>query len=201
MQLQIDEVESPIGTILLVAGAGALCALDFANCRERMLSLLGARYGRTRLEPATDPGGYTTRLRAYLDGDLDAVADIPVETGGTAFQRRVWSSLRQVPRGSTTTYGALAGALGAPTAARAVGLANSRNPVAIVIPCHRVVGANGSLTGYAGGIDRKRWLLAHEGAGLGTDLFSPRRRPASQRSAWGENKSVPRFTTAVSPRR
>jgi methylated-DNA-[protein]-cysteine S-methyltransferase len=103
-------------------------------------------------------------VRAYLAGSYGAIDGIPVDTGGTPFQRRVWSALRRIPAGQTLTYGALARRLGTPAASRAVGRAVSLNPVAIVVPCHRVIGADGRLTGYAGGLDRKRWLLAHERA-------------------------------------
>ena len=163
MQLQIDEINSEIGGLLLVTGSDGLCALDFADCRERMQRLLAARFGRVDLTPSTDAGGHSSRVRAYLDGNLDALDDVPVDPGGTAFQQQVWSALRRVPRGTTASYAELARAIGRPSAARAVGAANARNPVALAIPCHRVVGADGSLSGYAGGLHRKRWLLAHEG--------------------------------------
>jgi methylated-DNA-[protein]-cysteine S-methyltransferase len=107
-----------------------------------------------------------SRLGDYFAGDLDALADIPVNPGGTPFQRSVWSALRRVAPGQTVAYRDLARAIGAPAAVRAVGAANGANPIAIVIPCHRAIGADGSLTGYAGGLERKRWLLAHEGQQL-----------------------------------
>lgn len=180
MELRLDEIESPIGTMTLVADSEALCALDFADCRARMVSLLEARYGRLRLTTATDPCGYASRLRAYLGGELDALDDIPVETGGTSFQRRVWSALRDIAPGTTVSYRQLGSSIGRPTAARAVGMATSRNPVALVVPCHRVVGADGSLTGYGGGVERKRWLLRHEGVELQSEISQnkPRRNPA-----------------------
>jgi methylated-DNA-[protein]-cysteine S-methyltransferase len=103
-------------------------------------------------------------LQAYFEGDLDAVTCLPTATNGTDFQRTVWDALRRIPVGHTISYGALAVQIGRPTAMRAVGLANGANPIAIVIPCHRVIGANASLTGYGGGLDRKRWLLQHESA-------------------------------------
>ncbi len=166
MELQFTEVESPIGTIILVANGGALCALDFADRRARMLSLLQARYGGVSLKRSANPGGCDSRVRAYLDGNLDALSDIPVDLGGTAFQREVWSALRQVRPGTTVSYAKLAASIGHPTAVRAVGATNARNPIALVVPCHRVIGADGSLTGYAGGLDRKRWLLRHEGVAV-----------------------------------
>ncbi len=166
MNLRIDRIESPIGTVTIVADGECLCALDFDDHGARMELLLRKRYGTFRLAEANDPLGFSSRIRAYLSGDLASIEDLPVQLGGTPFQRRVWSALRAIPAGTTSTYGAIAALLGQPKASRAVGLANSLNPVAIVVPCHRVVGANRTLTGYAGGLDRKHWLLEHEGAAL-----------------------------------
>jgi methylated-DNA-[protein]-cysteine S-methyltransferase len=166
MELRIDEVRSPIGTIVVVAGPDALCALDFDDCRDRMLALLDARYGRVKLRRARDPGGFSGRVRAYLDGDLAALDDVPVDLRGTPFQRKVWSALRRIACGTTASYGEIARAVGRPRAVRAVGATNGRNPVALVVPCHRVIGADGSLSGYAGGLTRKRWLLRHEGVAI-----------------------------------
>lgn len=163
MTLAVDRIESPIGTINLVASESALIALDFADCMDRMLSYLKMRYRDVDLTPRPDPNGYSTRVRGYLEGDLRALDPIPVDAGGTEFQKRVWSALRTIAPGQTRSYGEIAAQIGQPAAARAVGMANSRNPVAIVVPCHRVIGSNNKLAGYAGGIDRKRWLLAHEG--------------------------------------
>ncbi len=164
MKLYTDRIETTIGTILIATDDASLCALDFADTRERMLSGLRARYGEVELAHQ-DPLGCASRVRAYLAGELDALDDVPVDTGGTPFQRRVWAALRQIPCGSAISYGELATAIGAPRAARAVGAANARNPVAIAVPCHRVIGSSGALTGYAGGLERKRWLLAHEERG------------------------------------
>jgi methylated-DNA-[protein]-cysteine S-methyltransferase len=104
----------------------------------------------------------TDRLAAYFAGDLFAVDAIETRTGGTPFQRAVWSALRPIPPGTTVSYGELARAIGRPAASRAVGAANGANPIAIVVPCHRVIGANRTLTGYGGGLARKAWLLEHE---------------------------------------
>jgi methylated-DNA-[protein]-cysteine S-methyltransferase len=106
----------------------------------------------------------STRLRRYFQGDVEAIDGVSVDMGGTVLQRRVWATLRGIPAGTTVTYGDLARAVGRPNAARAIGMINGQNPVAIVVPCHRVVGADASPTGYAGGLWRKRWLLHHEGA-------------------------------------
>ncbi|MGH9614351.1 MAG: methylated-DNA--[protein]-cysteine S-methyltransferase [Bryobacteraceae bacterium] len=162
--LLLDRIESPIGTVLLVSDGESLCALDFDDCEERMNALLRKRYDDFALQPTSDPQGFSTRLRAYFAGGFAALNDVPASTGGTDFQRQVWNALRTIPRGATRSYGEIAAQIGKANASRAVGLANSLNPIAIAIPCHRVVGANSALTGYAGGLDRKRWLLAHEGA-------------------------------------
>lgn len=164
MNLQIDRFDSPLGAITLVADGGVLCTLDFADCDARMQKLLARRFGDARLAPAKNPGGLSARLNAYFDGDLGALEDIAVQGRGTPFQEDVWRTLRKVGPGETIGYGALAARIGRPGAARAVGSANRLNPIALVIPCHRVIGSGGALTGYAGGIDRKRWLLRHEGA-------------------------------------
>jgi methylated-DNA-[protein]-cysteine S-methyltransferase len=124
-----------------------------------------ARDSAPTLTPRSNPGGLTAALRAYFAGDLGAIDGLPVATGGTDFQRAVWAALREIPCGETRSYGELAQRIGHPTAVRAVGLANGANPVAVVVPCHRVIGADGSLTGYGAGIERKRWLLAHERRG------------------------------------
>src|SRR5690606_4692756 len=110
------------------------------------------------------PRAVRTAVSAYFGGDLTALDGLTVQTGGTDFQRSVWTALRAIPAGQTRSYGQLAAAIGSPKAVRAAGLANGQNPIAVIVPCHRVIGANGTLTGYAGGLERKRWLLAHEGA-------------------------------------
>lgn len=166
MILRIDRIESPIGVLTLVAGPDVLLALDFEECRDRLLAPLLARYPDVSMVEAADPNGYSGRIRAYLDGDLRAIDEIPVEPGGTPFQRSVWSALRAIPAGTATSYGALASKLGRPGASRAVGAANARNPICLVIPCHRLVSSTGTLIGYSGGLHRKRWFLAHEGVRL-----------------------------------
>jgi methylated-DNA-[protein]-cysteine S-methyltransferase len=166
VHLLIDRVDSPLGTILLVSDGDHLCALDFDDCETRMTARLEARYGRFRLARVADPLGASGRIRAYLARDHGALDDIPVSAGGTPWEHRVWTALRSIPVGTTLSYGDLARRLGCPRSIRAVGAANARNPVAIVVPCHRLIGAGGRLTGYAGGLDRKRWLLRHEGVVL-----------------------------------
>jgi methylated-DNA-[protein]-cysteine S-methyltransferase len=150
---------------------GRMRALDFLDFESRMRRLLRLQYGVDGrdfiLEGRTAPPAIACALRDYFAGDLEATDAIPVATNGTAFQRDVWAALRTIRAGTTLSYAALARQLGRPKSVRAVGLANGANPVAIVVPCHRVIGADGNLTGYGGGIDRKRWLLAHEGIVLG----------------------------------
>ncbi len=166
MDLLLDAFHSPLGPVAVASDGRALVALDFCS-PERMAARLRARFGDgVAIREVQDPLGLTARASAYFAGDLGALAAVPVDGGGTAFQRRVWAALRDIPAGGTESYSALAARLGMPRASRAVGLANGRNPIAIAVPCHRVVGADGSLTGYAGGIERKRWLLAHERAAL-----------------------------------
>jgi len=160
--LLLDDIASPIGRISIAAREGRLCALEFG--RARLEQQLAPRYGGAPRRRARDPFGISTRIRAYLAGDLAALDHIPVEAAGTVFQRRVWRALRRIPAGRTMTYGELARALDHRAAARAVGAANGRNPISIVVPCHRLVGGDASLTGYGGGLWRKRWLLSHEGA-------------------------------------
>jgi methylated-DNA-[protein]-cysteine S-methyltransferase len=154
---------SPVGELAAYTYQGALCALSFVSGRYDPLAVLSARLGGVQAHEG-DPLGVAGRFRDYFRGELDALDGIPVETGGTPFQRRVWEALRTIPVGTTLSYLALAQRVGAPDAVRAVGAANGANPVAIVLPCHRVIGSNGRLVGYGGGLDRKRWLLAHEKA-------------------------------------
>ncbi|MFT3928508.1 MAG: methylated-DNA--[protein]-cysteine S-methyltransferase [Myxococcales bacterium] len=163
MPLRVERHLSPLGPLLLVTSQdGTLRALDYEAYRDRMLRLLALHYGECALTPSPGSPSLARALADYFTGDLERLEALPVATGGTAFQREVWRALRAIPAGTRLSYGELAARLGRPSAARAVGLANGANPIAIVVPCHRVIGANGSLTGYAGGVERKRWLLEHE---------------------------------------
>lgn len=166
----LDLLPTPIGAMLLVSDDdGRLRAADFHDYEERMHRLLRLHYassGGYSLRKARTPASIRERVEAYFDGRLDAIDAIEVRTGGTAFQQQVWRALRAIGAGQTETYGALAARIGALKAVRAVGAANGANPVGVIVPCHRVIGADGSLTGYGGGIERKRWLLQHEGAAL-----------------------------------
>jgi methylated-DNA-[protein]-cysteine S-methyltransferase len=165
LHLLIDRIETPIGELLLVADdAGKVRAIDWADYELRMLRLLRLHYGKDgfRLEQAHNPHGLRDTINRYFAGNIGAIDEMPVQTAGTAFQRSVWNELRKIPSGAPVSYGKLAEQIARPKAVRAVGLANGSNPIGIVVPCHRVIGSNGSLTGYGGGLERKRWLLEHE---------------------------------------
>ena len=164
MMLEVGKFRSPIGEIVVAVHAGRLCALSFAEQWPRRRAQLEKRFGQVEFRDAADPGGVITCLERYFARDFDALDAIAVDTGGTPFQQRVWKELRKIRPGQTVSYAHIAAAIGAPSAVRAVGAANGSNPVGIVLPCHRVIGSNGQLTGYGGGIERKRWLLAHESA-------------------------------------
>ena len=168
LALLIDRLATPIGELLIVADSdGNLRTIDWTDHDARMRRLMDRYYGKGRytLTPARDPGGLTSAMRAYFKGDIDAIDRQPVDrTVGTPFQKSVWRALRKIPKGKTITYAELARRIGKPRAVRAAGLANGQNPISIVVPCHRVIGSNGTLTGYGGGLPRKKWLLEHEGA-------------------------------------
>ncbi len=167
IRLLLDRTDTPVGELVIVTDAeGRLRVVDWTDHDGRMRLLLERRYGKDgfSLESASDPHGRMSALRAYLAGDVAAIDALPVAAPGTAFQQTVWRALRQIPAGQTISYGELARRIRSPDAVRAVGLANGANPVGIVVPCHRVIGADGSLTGYGGGLPRKRWLLDHERA-------------------------------------
>lgn len=163
-ELCVNQMDSPVGSLMLVWREAALCALGFDDREERVAASLKGRFGPVKLSRASDSHGFRSRMKDYFAGDLEVLEQIAVDAGGTEFQQGVWRLLRRIPAGKTATYGELAEKLGSPGAARAVGLANGSNPVAIVVPCHRVIGSAGKLVGYGGGIDRKRWLLTHEHA-------------------------------------
>jgi methylated-DNA-[protein]-cysteine S-methyltransferase len=166
LQLLMDRTDTPVGEFFIVADReGNLRAAAWTDHEERMRQSLRVQYGENefRVEAAHDPNGLTSAISAYFAGELAAIDNLPVRTAGTPFQREVWSALREIPCGKTISYGQIAERIGRPTAVRAVGLANGSNPICVVVPCHRVIGANGSLTGYGGGLERKRWLLDHEG--------------------------------------
>jgi methylated-DNA-[protein]-cysteine S-methyltransferase len=163
----LDRLETPIGTALLVTdGDGILRALDWEDHEPRMTELLRLHYGDVILRDARSPRHVRAALSGYFNGDLTSLTAIKWRVAGTPFQRKVWNALPTIPPGATMSYGALAAQLGMPKAVRAVGHANGSNPISVVVPCHRLIGANGSLVKYGGGLMRKRWLLEHEGAAL-----------------------------------
>jgi methylated-DNA-[protein]-cysteine S-methyltransferase len=165
LPLVAETIATPLGAVLLVTDReDHVRAADFADCENRLRRLLDRRLGRSGYELARGsvPKAIETALEAYLSGDLSALGRIPLKTGGTAFQDAVWAALRSVEPGRPVTYAALAHRLGRAGSARAVGHANGANPICIVISCHRLIGADGALTGYSGGLARKRWLLDHE---------------------------------------
>jgi len=163
MDLFSKELSSPIGRLTAVVSEAGLCRLAFPGEGDLEADLT-RRFGDATLRRGAPPGDVIERLLAYFGGELGALDAIPVDLHGTEFQRKVWRALRRIRIGKVISYGELARRIGAPTAVRAVGLANGANPVPVVVPCHRVIGSNGKLTGYGGGLDRKAWLLRHEGA-------------------------------------
>jgi methylated-DNA-[protein]-cysteine S-methyltransferase len=172
LPLLMDRIDTPLGELFLVADEdGNLRATAWADYETHLRPSLQLHYGKNgfTIGPARDPSGLTEAICRYFAGDLAAIDTLPVQTAGTTFQREVWCALREIPCGTTISYATLARRIGRPNAVRAVGLANGSNPVGVVVPCHRVIGSNGSLTGYGGGIERKRWLLRHEHA-LPSDL-------------------------------
>lgn len=163
-RLLIDRFTTPVGEIALLADeSGRLRALGFREGHRRMERELESSAQR-ELYPADNPGGLSAAVRRYFSGELGAIEGLPVLMEGTDFQLRVWRALCEIPCGQTRSYADIARRIGNPAAVRAVGLANGKNPIGIVVPCHRVIGADGTLTGYGGGIERKRWLLNHESA-------------------------------------
>jgi len=165
VRLFASPVATPIGEMYALASGSALCALEFGGGGRR--ARLEARRRRW-FPPHTIEEGeapVTARVREWLDGyfaGIEARVDLPLAFYGAAFEQRVWRALLEIPAGETRSYGAIAKSLGSAGASRAVGLANGANPIAIIVPCHRVIGSSGSLTGYGGGLERKRWLLDHE---------------------------------------
>ena len=163
----IDRISTPIGELVIIADTdGKLRAIDWTDHDKRMTQLNDRYYGKGRytLTPKRDPGGLSSAMRRYFKGEIGVLKDLSVATSGTAFQTSVWKALRKINDGTAISYAELARRIGKPKAVRAAGLANGQNPISIVVPCHRVIGSNGTLTGYGGGLPRKKWLLEHEGA-------------------------------------
>lgn len=158
----LGQLDSPIGPLSIAERGGRVCLLHFGGDGPEVRAMLARWYPSQPVQTSPGPGASRDALLAYFSGQVDALDGIPVAMNGTPFQKRVWEALRSVRAGTTATYSQIAQAVGAPAAVRAVGAANGANPVALIVPCHRIIGANGSLTGYGGGLDRKRWLLDHE---------------------------------------
>jgi methylated-DNA-[protein]-cysteine S-methyltransferase len=164
----IDRFDSPLGALDVVWSRAGLHLIQFVESaanQQHALARLGIRPQPAMLAD-TD---YGAALADYFAGQVKALDAVPVATQGSAFQRAVWHALREIPAGATLSYGALAERIGRKHASRAVGRANASNPIAIVVPCHRVIGADGRVAGYAGGIEKKRWLLRHEGIEIDDD--------------------------------
>jgi methylated-DNA-[protein]-cysteine S-methyltransferase len=163
MSIKLSELDSPLGTLVALHSRAGLHVMEFGDRwleqADRYLRLLGSKPAH-----APAPKLLASALKAYFEGRLDALDSIEVDLHGTPFQHRVWKALRGIKPGRTLSYGELARRIRRPAAARAVAAANGANPVALVIPCHRVIAGNGKLWGYGGGLDRKHWLLVHEGA-------------------------------------
>lgn len=167
LQFSLSRMSTPIGEMLVVTDREQrLRALEWHDHEERMHGLMERFYkGRpVRLSDGAMPRELKDAFEAYFAGLLNVIDGLDVVMPGTAFQQSAWITLRTIPAGETLSYGEQAARMGRPNSMRAVGAANGANPVGLVVPCHRVIGANGSLSGYGGGIERKRWLLEHEGA-------------------------------------
>lgn len=163
--LTLTRLATPIGQALLVTDSdGALRAFNWDDYEPQMRRWLDRRYAGAPLTEGEGARPVRDAFEAYFAGEVRALEAVPWRAAGTDFQQQVWRALCSIPAGETLSYAKLAERVGRPAAVRAVGLANGANPVALVAPCHRVIGANGTLTGYGGGLHRKRWLLAHEGA-------------------------------------
>lgn len=166
IRLSQSFIETPVATMRAIAVDDALCSLEFF--REGRMARLNARLARwfkdAEIVDGTTPVIEQTRewLRGYFAGESADISGLALEMRGAPFELRVWSALRKIPAGTTTSYGAIAREIGSPDASRAVGMANGANPIAIIVPCHRVIGSNGTLTGYGGGLETKSWLLGHE---------------------------------------
>ena len=159
-----ERLETPVGPMVLIAKDGVVLLFEFESTPGRVQRQMRARFGDVELTPTSNPFGISDKIRAYFAGDINAIDDLLTDGGGTEFEQSVWAELRLIPAGTTVSYGSIARKLGDIQHSRAVGTANGKNPIAVIVPCHRVIGADGSMAGYGGGIARKEWLLRHEGA-------------------------------------
>lgn len=162
MLLFYDLIDTPLGPMSLVCDTVAVRYLNFIDDRATDRQCRQQDFVDHTLVDLANPRGFSDRIRDYFGGDVHALECIPTEPGGTPFQQQVWNALRNIPAGSTISYSEQAAAIGRPRATRAVGMTNGRNPICLILPCHRVIGRNGRLTGYAGGLMRKQWLLDFE---------------------------------------
>jgi len=162
MPLFVATLQTPIGPIEIVTKGGILCGITFEGHGASTRAWMEKRFGEIAIEQHDSLGEVTDRITAYFAGDVSAVEPLPADTGGTTFQRLVWEALRKIKPGTTVSYGEMAKMIGRENAARAVGMAAGRNPIPIVIPCHRVIASDGTLGGFGGGLERKKWLLSHE---------------------------------------
>ena len=159
-----SKLDSPLGTLFLAHANNTLYALDFQEFQPRFDAQLAKRFPQVNIEPGQISPMLQQQLTAYFDGDIHILSDILVHMHGTPFQQQVWQGLRAIPAGKTSSYQQLAQAIGNTKAQRAVGAANGKNPMPLVVPCHRVISANGTIGGYSGALWRKEWLLKHEHA-------------------------------------
>lgn len=166
MRLQVSTLETPLGPLTLASTEAGLAGLAFEDRVDGLWHFLKARFDSVEADDSGAADSAAPELRAYFEGAIGALERIRTDAGGTEFQRRVWDALRRIPGGRTASYSELARSIGRPTGFRAVATANATNPVAIVIPCHRVIHADGSISGYGGGVERKKWLLRHEADNL-----------------------------------
>lgn len=162
MRLFVERLRTPIGILLLTHDGRRLCNAEFDNQEERRARELAHHFPNATLERTNERSTFAAALARYFKGEVRAIDKLPVAKLGTAFEQGAWAALRRIPVGQTRSYSQQAAAMGRPNAARAIGRANGANPISIVVPCHRLIGANGSLVHYGGGLERKRWLIDHE---------------------------------------
>jgi methylated-DNA-[protein]-cysteine S-methyltransferase len=169
----IDELATPLGQLQIISDSkGAIRLVGWHEGEERYHGTLRRWHGEIGLTKKKDAFGHTKAMRDYFAGDIHVLDKLPVASEGTDFQKKVWKTLRKIPAGETWSYGQMARHMGQASAMRAVGAANGRNPLPIVVPCHRVIGGDGSLTGFGGGLPTKQFLLALEQRIAGGDLFA-----------------------------
>jgi methylated-DNA-[protein]-cysteine S-methyltransferase len=165
--LRTAAITTPVGRVVVVVSFKGVCRISLGGSLAAVTAELVSRYGPVHFAASRDPDGIVSRLVSYFAGDTNALDGIPVDAAGTAFQTRVWKTLRTIPPGKAVSYAWVARRIRQPGAVRAVGGANGRNPVPLIVPCHRVIAADGTIGGYSAGLDRKAWLLRHEGVRLG----------------------------------